>query len=268
MKILVSIKQVPATQEVQIDPVTGTMKRQGMDAKMNPYDLVALEAAFNLRAKVGGTISVISMGPAQADVVLREALAMGADEAFLLTDRAFGGSDVLATVKALALALKTVAGDADQYIFGHHTTDGDTAQVGPAVATIMNIPQVSLVRSIEDHGTYFTVEQKLGRLIQQATVRKPCLLTIDPHGITPRLPSYWRLRSLKPEAVKTVTLADLDLALKPEVGILGSPTRVLRIFPPKRTTQSIVLDGQHSNIGTTLVNDLLENHVFERAIHD
>ena len=268
MKILVSIKQVPATQDVQIDPISGTMKRQGMDAKMNPYDLATLEVAFTLRAQYGGSIQVISMGPTQADAVLREALAMGADEAVLLSDRAFGGSDVLATAKALSAALSIIAADADLYLFGHQTTDGDTAQVGPAVAALMNIPQVSLVRSIHDHGTYFTVEQKLGQLIQHATVRKPCLLTIDPYGITPRLPSYWRLRSLKPEAVKTLTLADLDLAIKPEVGILGSPTRVVRIFPPKRTTQSIVLDGQHKDIGRTLVDDLLVNHVFERAIHD
>lgn len=268
MKIVVSIKQVPASQDVQIDPLTGTMKRQGMDAKMNPFDLVALEAAFKLRAQVGGTISVISMGPTQADAVLREALAMGADEAYLLSDRAFGGSDVLATAKALALALRTIASDADLYLFGHQTTDGDTAQVGPAVAALLNLPQVSLVRSIADQGTVVNVEQHLGRLIQHATVQKPCLLTIDPHGITPRLPSFWRLRSLKPDAVKILTLADLDIAFKSEVGILGSPTRVLRIFPPQRDTRSVIYDGQRNDIGKLLVNQLLDNHVIERSIHD
>jgi electron transfer flavoprotein beta subunit len=267
MKILVCIKQVPASQDVQVDPVTGTMKRQGMDAKMNPYDLVVIEKALQLKAAYGGEVHVVSMGPPQADAVLREALAMGADQATLVSDRAFGGSDVLATAKTLALTLRKVGAEADLFLFGHQTTDGDTAQVGPAVAALLNCPQVSLVRSIQNQGAVVEVEQKLGSLIQRATVKKPCLLTIDPHGITPRLPSYWRLRALKPEAVSLLTLADLDESAKAEVGILGSPTRVLRIFPPLRENQSHVLDGRAGNIGEQLVDQLVKAHLVERTIH-
>lgn len=267
MKILVCIKQVPASQDVQIDPVTGTMRRQGMDAKMNPYDLVALEKALQLKAVYGGEVDVVSMGPTQADAVLREALAMGADAAFLVSDRAFGGSDVLATAKTLAMTLRKVGKGADLFLFGHQTTDGDTAQVGPAVAALMGLPQVSLVRSIRNLDTVVEIEQKLGTLIQQATVKKPCLLTIEPHGITPRLPSFWRLRSLKPEAVTLLNLTDLDESAKSEVGILGSPTRVLRIFPPFRETQSHILDGQELSIGEKLVEHLVKAHLVERTIH-
>ena len=267
MKIVVCIKQVPASQEVQIDPVSGTMKRQGMDAKMNPYDLVAVEQALQLKAKYGGTVTAVSMGPSQADAVLREALAMGADEAVLVSDRAFGGSDVLATARALAMTLRKVGSDADLYVFGHQTTDGDTAQVGPAVAALLDIPQASLVREVENHESVIEIEQKLGSLIQRATIKKPCLITIDPHGLTPRLPSYWRLRALAPEAVLVLGLVDLDASAKSKVGILGSPTRVLRIFPPQHTTQSVVLDGKASDIGQRLVDDLIQAHLAERVIH-
>lgn len=267
MKIIVCIKQVPATQEVQIDPVTGTMRRQGMEAKMNPYDLVALEQALQLKTTTGGTVTVISMGPAQAEAVLREALAMGADQAYLVSDRAFGGSDVLATARTLAMTLRQVGSDADLYIFGHQTTDGDTAQVGPAVAALLDIPQASLVRSILNHDQVIEIDQKLGSLVQRATLKKPCLVTIDPHGWTPRLPSYWRLRSLSADAVHALSLSDLDASAKSQVGILGSPTRVLRIFPPQHTTQSTILDGSRPDIGQRLVDELVQAHVAERVIH-
>ena len=267
MKIVVCINQVPATQEVQIDPITGTMKRQGMDAKMNPYDLIALEQAFQLKEKVGGSVTVISMGPTQADAVLREALAMGADQAILVSDRAFGGSDVLATARTLAMTLRKVGSDADLFIFGHQTTDGDTAQVGPAVAALLDSPQASLVRSIDNHDSFIEIEQKLGSLIQRATIKKPCLITVDPHELTPRLPSYWRLRTLTSDAVQLLGLADLDASAKTKVGILGSPTRVLRIFPPQRSTKSVVLDGKASDIGQQLVEDLIQAHLAERVIH-
>ena len=267
MKIVVCIKQVPATQDVQIDPVTGTMRRQGMEAKMNPYDLVALEEALQLKTTYGGSVIAISMGPTQADAVLREALAMGADQAVLVSDRAFGGSDVLATARALAMTCRKVGHDADLFVFGHQTTDGDTAQVGPAVAALLDIPQASLVRSVINHDSVVEIEQKLGSLIQRATIKKPCLITIDPHGMTPRLPSYWRLRSLPADAVTLVGLTDLDASAKDSVGILGSPTRVLRIFPPQRTTQSVILDGTTSNIGHQLIEDLIQAHLVERVIH-
>lgn len=148
MNIFVCIKQVPGTNKVDIDPVTGTLKRGGVDSKMNPYDLYALETALRLRERCGGKVSVVSMGPPQAETVIREAYAMGADEGVLLSDRRFGGADVLATSYALSQGVRRL-GEFDLLLCGKQTTDGDTAQVGPELAEWLGIPSVSNVRKID-----------------------------------------------------------------------------------------------------------------------
>ena len=147
MDILVCIKQVPASNKVEVDPVTGVLLRNGADSKMNPYDLYALETALKIREEVGGTISVISMGPPQAMTVIREAFAMGVDRGALLSDRRFGGADVLATSYTIAQGIKKM-GDFDLILCGKQTTDGDTAQVGSEVSEWLNIPSVSNVKKI------------------------------------------------------------------------------------------------------------------------
>ena len=148
MDILVCIKQVPASNKVEVDPVTGVLLRNGADSKMNPYDLYALETALKIREEVGGTISVISMGPPQAMTVIREAFAMGVDRGALLSDRRFGGADVLATSYTIAQGIKKM-GDFDLILCGKQTTDGDTAQVGSEVSEWLNIPSVSNVKKMD-----------------------------------------------------------------------------------------------------------------------
>ncbi len=147
MNILVCIKQVPGTSEVEVDEKTGVLKRDGIDAKMNPYDLYAIETALKIREEKGGTIKVLSMGPPQAARVIREAYMMGVDEGALLTDRKFAGADVLATAYTLSQGIRKM-GDFDLLLCGKMTTDGDTAQVGPEIAEFLNIPHVSNVRKI------------------------------------------------------------------------------------------------------------------------
>ena len=147
MKIIVCIKQVPGSSEVQIDPVTGNLIRDGKNAKMNPYDLFNLETALRIREEKGGTIKAITMGPPQAKAVLNEALWMGADDAMLLTDRKFGGADVVATSYTLSQGIRRL-GEFDLIICGKQTTDGDTAQVGPEIAECLGIPHVAYVDRI------------------------------------------------------------------------------------------------------------------------
>ncbi len=148
MKILVFIKQVPDTDDVRLDPKTGNLRRDGVKSMMNPLDANAVEAALQLKAKHGGTVSVVTMGLPQAEEALKKALGMGCDEAFLLSDRPFGGADTLATAYVLSKAAEKI-GDFDLILFGRHAVDGDTAQTGPAVAAYLGIPQITLASSIE-----------------------------------------------------------------------------------------------------------------------
>ena len=148
MKILVFVKQVPDTDDVKLDPKTGNLKREGVQSMINPLDANAIEAAVQLKEKYGGTVAAISMGPPQAEDMLKKALALGCDEAYLLSDRAFGGADTLATAYTLAKAAEKI-GDYDLLLFGRHAVDGDTAQTGPATAAYLNVPQITLATSID-----------------------------------------------------------------------------------------------------------------------
>ena len=179
MKILVCIKQVPESNKVEVDPVTGVLKRDGAASKMNPYDLYALETAFRIREEVGGSVHVISMGPPQAQQVIREAFAMGADGGTLLSDRKFGGADVLATSYTLAQGIKS-CGDFDLILCGKQTTDGDTAQVGPEISEWLNIPSVAdvvKINQIDEDG--ITVSMDLPEEVEVAKVQFPCLLAVE-----------------------------------------------------------------------------------------
>ena len=179
VEILVCIKQVPETNQVEVDPKTGVLKRGGIASKMNPYDLYALETALRLRASYGGSVSVISMGPPQALGIIREAFAMGADRGMLLTDRRFGGADVLATSYTLSQGIAK-AGTFDLILCGKQTTDGDTAQVGPEIAEYLNIPSLANVTAIltaDDEA--ITVHADMGGDVEEARVLFPCLLSVE-----------------------------------------------------------------------------------------
>lgn len=232
MNILVCIKQVPASSKVEVDPATGVIRRDGASCKMNPYDLYALETAFRIREKTGGTIHVISMGPGQAQQVIREAFAMGADSGTLISDRSFGGADVLATSYTLAQGIKA-AGDFDLILCGKQTTDGDTAQVGSEIAEWLGIPSVANVKEIRDvTDRDLVISMDLPDEIEIARIKTPCLLAVDKDIFMPRLPSYVRKKASKGREIQVLTLQDMEDRDASHYGLNGSPTQVVRIFPP------------------------------------
>lgn len=232
MKILVCIKQVPASNRVEVDPETGVLKRAGVESKMNPYDLYALETALRLREERGGSVTVLTMGPPQAEAVLREVFAMGADDGILMTDRRFGGADVLATSYTLAQGIRR-AGGFDLILCGKQTTDGDTAQVGPEVAEWLHIPSVSNVRRIDrTEETGIVVEMEMPEELEIARVAFPCLLAVEKDIFQPRLPSYVRRRESGRKELLVLSLEDLEDRDESHYGLHGSPTHVQRIFPP------------------------------------
>lgn len=233
MNIIVCIKQVPGTNKVEVDPVTGVLKRDGVDSKMNPYDLYALETALRLKETHGGKVTVVSMGPPQAKQIIMEAFAMGADEGILISDRKFGGSDVLATSYTLSQGVSKL-GQADLILCGKQTTDGDTAQVGPEMAEYLNIPSISNVKKIlEITRESVTVEMDMANTVEIAKVSFPCLLAVDKDIYQPRLPSYVKKMATKNNEIKIITFSDLDDQDEKKYGLSGSPTQVQRIFPPE-----------------------------------
>ena len=235
MRITVCIKQVPGTSQVEIDPVTGVLKRDGVESKMNPFDLYALETALRLKQQYGGEITVVSMGPPQAQAVIREAFMMGADRGFLLSDRRFGGADVLMTSYTLSQGVAKT-GPYDLVVCGKQTTDGDTAQVGAELAETLDIPHVTNVCAIHaaDEKT-LTVTQDMPLHRLTAKLALPCLITVDKGIFEPRLPSYKLLRATADREIKILTLDDLADKDPKHYGLNGSPTQVKRIFPPEKS---------------------------------
>lgn len=233
MDILVCIKQVPGTNKVEVDPVTGVLKRDGVDSKMNPYDLFALETALRIKESLGGKITVISMGPPQAAKIIKEAYSIGADDGILLTDRKFGGADVLATSYTLSQGILK-SGRFDLIICGKQTTDGDTAQVGPEIAEYLDIPSVSNVKKIVGiNSCSVTVEVDMSDTVETVKVGFPCLLSVDKDIYQPRLPSYVKKTETKYREIRTITFTDLDERDESKYGLNGSPTQVQQIFPPE-----------------------------------
>ncbi len=233
MKIVVCIKQVPDTQKVKIDEKTGVMIRDGIESKMNPFDLYALETALKIKEKLNAKITVITMGPPNAKAVIQEAFALGVDEGYLMTDRKFAGADVLATSYTLSEGIKAISDGYDLIICGKQTTDGDTAQVGPAIAEHLGIPHVSWVTKIIDvsNDDITFVEDMLDD-IAQAKMAYPCLITVDKDISQPRLPSYRLKKQAIDKQIKIITLADLSDQDPDNYGLSGSPTQVERIFEP------------------------------------
>lgn len=228
MKIVVCIKQVPDTTEVRIDPKTGTLMREGVPSIINPDDLGGLEAALRLKDSLGAEVVVLSMGPPQADIALREALAMGADRAILLSDRAFSGADTWATSYTLAAALTKIG--FDLIIAGRQAIDGDTAQVGPQIAEHLHIPAVTYVKEIEKVFEGLVVKRMFEDGYQKIKVKTPCLLTVLKEINAPR---YMRVSGIfdayKEKTVELWTVKDIDVDLS-LIGLKGSPTRVNKSF--------------------------------------
>lgn len=229
MKIVVCIKQVPDTNEVKLDPVTGTLIRDGVPSIINPDDKAGLEAALALKDATGAEISVITMGPPQADAVLREAMAMGADKAYLVTDRAFGGADTLATSTTLAAAIKKM--DYDLIITGRQAIDGDTAQVGPQISEHLEIPNVSYAEDLKVEGNFVIVKRQYEDRYHTVKVQMPCLITALGEMNTPRYMTPGGIfDAFREKEVTVFTRADLDVADE-TIGLKGSPTSVAQSFP-------------------------------------
>ncbi|HKM04322.1 MAG TPA: electron transfer flavoprotein subunit beta/FixA family protein [Lachnospiraceae bacterium] len=244
MKIVVCIKQVPDTNEVKLDPVTGTLIRDGVPSIINPDDKAGLEAALVLKENMGAEVSVITMGPPQADAVLREAMAMGADKAYLITDRAFGGADTLATSTTLAAAIKKL--DYDLIITGRQAIDGDTAQVGPQIAEHLNIPNVSYAEDIKVEGNTVIVKRQYEDRYHTVKVQLPCLITALGEMNKPRYMTPGGIfDAYRAKEITIFTRADLEVADE-VIGLKGSPTKVAQSFPKgvKAHGTKVTLDPQ------------------------
>ena len=243
MKILVCIKQVPGSNNVEVDPVTGVLKRNGVKSKMNPYDLYAIETALDVCEKYGGSVETLTMGPPQAKEIIIESVCMGAKSGTVLSDRNFAGADVLATAYTISQGIKK-CGEYDLIICGKQTTDGDTAQVGAEVSEYLGLPNISNVSSvdgIEDGKVKITAS--LDDKVVKMAVKMPCLISVDGDINTPRLPSYKIRKSVTDDAVTFVSMNDFADKDTSHYGLLGSATQVERIFPPEKTKERHTITG-------------------------
>lgn len=260
MKIVVCLKQVPDTNEVKIDPVKGTLIRDGVPSILNPDDANALEAALAIKDKNPDThITVITMGPPQAKDMLRECLAMGADDAILISDRAFAGADTWATSNTIAGAIKKIA-DYDIVFAGRQAIDGDTAQVGPQLAERLNLPQVTYVEQINFQGNKLTVHRQLEDGHEVIEVPTPCLLTAVKELNNPRYMTVGGVVDACNYEIKEWHLADIGLD-KMEVGLNASPTQVFRSFTPEPKGKGVTLIGSNKEMAKQLVDALNAKHL-------
>jgi electron transfer flavoprotein beta subunit len=254
MNIVVCIKQVPDTAEVKNNTETGTLIREGVPSIINPFDMHAIEAGLQIKEKVGGKVSVLTMGPPQAETALREAVAMGADEAVLLSDRAFAGSDTWATSFTLSKAISKMG--ADVIICGKQAIDGDTAQVGPETAEFMNIPHISYVRKIEEvSGNSIKVQRMMDEGYDVVESSFPVLVTVVRELNEPRLPSLKGKMAAKKAEIKKWSSSDI-MADENDLGLKGSPTQVKNIFSPEARSGRKILEGTPEDQVEALLQEL------------
>ncbi|HCC55443.1 MAG TPA: electron transfer flavoprotein subunit beta [Desulfobulbaceae bacterium] len=256
MKIIVCVKQVPDAKDVRLDPKTNTLSREGVQAIMNPYDRHALEEAVRLKEQHGGTVTVLSMGPPQAEAMLREAVSCGADEAVLVSDRAFAGADTWATTYTLAMAIKKID-DFDLILCGKQAIDGDTAQVGPGLAERLDIPFVAYVRKINNCiANIMQVERLMDDGYDLLEVPLPALFTVVKEINEPRIPSLkGKMRAKKIDITK-LTAVDIEADLE-QLGLKGSTTQVVKVFSPELKGARAILAGTADEQVTQLYDKLL-----------
>ena len=258
MEILVCVKQVPGTTQVEVDPVTGVLKRDGVDSKMNPYDLFAIETALRIKKDKGAIVKTITMGPPQAEKVIKESFSMGVDEGAIISDRKFGGADVLATSYTLSQGIKKIS-NPDLIICGKQTTDGDTAQVGSEIAEFLNIPHVTNVTEIiEVKENSIIVEIDLPTSLEVCEITYPCLITVEKDIYQPRLPSFKLKMATKDKEIPMFTLNDFEDKDEQHYGLNGSPTQVKRIFPPTPNTDKDVLRGSSDELSEALFEKIVD----------
>ncbi len=262
MHIIVCIKEVPDTEElskVRINSRTNTLIREGVKSIINPFDENAIEEALRLKERYGARVTVLSMGPPQVDRSLKKALAMGADEAVLLSDKSFAGSDTLATSYTLAMGIKKI-GTFDLIILGKQAIDGDTAQVGPGLAEWLNLPQITYARRIELDNGKIRAERSLEDAFEVVEAPLPVLITVTKEINIPRYPSLRGLLKAKNEKITVWTSKDLTLD-KGRIGLDGSPTQVIKVFTPKPPKKGEILSGEISEIADRLILEMKKRKI-------
>ena len=242
MNIVVCIKQVPGTTEIKIDPETNTLVREGVESIINPFDTYALEEGVRLKERCGGKVTAITMGPPQAENALRETISLGADDAILISDRVFAGSDTWATSYVLSRALAKIA-DYDMIICGKQTLDGDTGQVGSGLSEMLGVPFVAYVSKIDEiKEGYIRVHRMVEEGYEVLEMALPAVITVVKEINVPRLPSLRGSMKAKTAQIPVWTAADIGVE-EDKAGIAGSPTRVVKIFFPKREHKSEMFQG-------------------------
>jgi electron transfer flavoprotein beta subunit len=265
VKIVVCIKQVPDTTNVRINPETNTLVREGVASIINPFDVYALEEGIRLKEKHGGTVTVLTMGPPQAADALREAISLGADEAVLVSDRAFAGADTLATAYTLAAAVRKLestamgtvpAGPVDVILMGRQAIDGDTGQVGPGVAENLDVPHITDIRKIEEIAAgRIVVERLLEEGYARLATSLPVVLTVVKEINEPRLPSLKGKLAAKKKEIPVLKAADLGVEAE-RFGLVGSPTQVMKIFTPPKPSGGKKFTGEPAETVSALLAEL------------
>jgi len=254
VNIIVCLKQVPDTAEIKINPETNTLMREGVPSIINPFDLHALEAGIQIREQLGGKVTVLSMGPPQAETALREAIAIGADEAVLLSDKAFAGSDTWATSYTLAKAIDKLG--ADIIFCGKQAIDGDTAQVGPETAEFLDIPHIAYVRKIEQvTDDSIRVQRLMDEGYDVVKSSLPVLLTVVKELNQPRMASLKGKMKAKKAEIKKMGMSDIE-ADENSLGLKGSPTQVRNIFAPESRTERSMIEGEPEEQVDNLIKEL------------
>ncbi len=251
MDIIVCVKQVPDPENAKMDFQTGKVIREGVKNIINPFDLYAIEEAIRIKEKLGGSVTVISMGPPQAEEALREAIAMGADKAFLISSKAFAGADTLATSYTLAMGIKNT-GRFDLIICGKQAIDGDTAQVGPGIAAHLNIPEITFVRKIDEITDKYLVAERLvegGYEVLKSPL--PCLISVVKEINIPRLPSLKGKMNAKKAVIPVLTEKELNVDMN-RIGEKGSPTQVIKVFSPELKKEGIILEDVETGVNKVI----------------
>ncbi len=264
MNIIVCLKQVPDTEAVKLNPETNTLVRDGVENIMNPFDRQALEAALMLKDKEGAKVTVLTMGLPQATDILKEAIAMGADDGILLSDRALAGSDTLATSIALAAAVKHIGGY-DLVMCGKQAVDGDTAQVGPEMAEHLGIPQITGALKVDFADGKFVVVRENENSVQTLACAAPLLVTVTRAEKEPRFASIKGKMKARKAVIPTLTVADLAIDTK-LVGLSGSPTKVKRVFTPEvAVVESEIINEEDTDKAVDMLfNKLVEAKIITR----
>lgn len=248
MHIVVCVKQVPNTTQVRIDPETHTLVRDGVESVMNPFDENALEMALQLKEKHPGTqVTALTMGPPQAEAVLKEAVGRGADQVMLLCDQAFAGSDTWATSYALSRAIRQIDPPPDLVLFGKQAIDGDTAQVGPGVADWLGLPCITYAYGIEIDGGTATVQRAFEDGYETLKVALPCALTVLKEANVPRMASLRGKMAARKLTIEPTTAAAIG-ADPDKIGLAASPTRVMKIFSPPPKTGGVLWQGEEAAV--------------------